>query len=101
MSPKVSRPSSSAVMAPSSRRPVARGPPRGSAERLRDPDVVAERVADAEVQAVVLLRDLLRDLDALGLQLVVRLLRVVRQEEDGAAGCALRDEVTDRGGGLL
>ena len=60
--------------------------------RLREPEVVAGRVAEAGVDAVRLLRRLLRELDAAALQLLVRPLAVVGREEEPAGG-APRDQV--------
>src|SRR5579859_1866988 len=59
---------------------------------LREPDVVAERVAEAAVDPVWPFGRLLGELDALGLELVVRLAAVVSDEEEMAARRAFRDQ---------
>src|SRR3954447_20330381 len=97
-------------------RAAASGPRRGGGARvgarppgragsgllhLRDAQVVAERVAQAEVDAVGLVDRLLGDLDALCLQLGVGLVGVVGPEEQVASGGALRDQLAHLGGGLL
>src|ERR1700722_18427031 len=58
--------------------------------QLCDADVVAERIAQPEVDAVGLFGRLLGELDAaLGAQLLIRLARVGRCEEEVSAGAAL------------
>src|SRR4051812_18067621 len=54
--------------------------------RLSHPEVVARDVAEPGVDAVRLLRRLLRELDSTALQLLVGLLRVVGREEQSSAG---------------
>src|SRR5437879_7262026 len=78
----------------SSRRSRRRG-------RLREPDVVAERIAQRAVDAVRTLRRLLAELDTLRTELVVRLAAVVRREEQVSARAALRDEIADLRRGLV
>src|SRR3954452_10738341 len=83
----------------------ARAPPPGRAGsgllHLRDAQVVAERVAQAEVDAVGLVDRLLGDLDALRLELGVGLVGVVGPEEQVASGGALGDQLPDLRGRLL
>src|SRR5207249_12077463 len=67
---------------------------RGRRE-LDDAEVVAERVADAEVGAVVALGQLVGDLDALLLEVFVCLLDVARGEAGGETAGALADELAD------
>src|SRR5438094_6025912 len=69
--------------------------------RLREAQEVAEGVAEAAIDAVRPLRGLLRELDALRLELVVGPAAVVGREEQVPAGRALRDEVADLRRGLL
>src|SRR3954469_9085053 len=67
---------------------------------LGDADVVAERVAQAEVDAVGLVDRLLGDLHALRLQLGMGLVGVVAAQEQVSAGCTLREQVAHLRGGL-
>src|SRR5439155_8692008 len=68
--------------------------------RLREPQEVAERVAEPAIDTVRTLRGLLGELDALRLELFVRLAAVVRREEQSPGGVALRDDVADLRHGL-
>jgi retinol dehydrogenase-14 len=72
-----------------------RGDERVSALHLRNAEVVAEGVAQAEVDAVGLVDRLLGDLDALLLELRVGLVRVVAAEEEVAAGRTLAEQFAD------
>src|SRR4051812_9177223 len=86
------------------RRPRGAPPPGRAGSggaHLRDAEVVAERVAETEVDAVGLLYRLLGDLHALFLELGVGLVGVIGPEEQVAAGCALRDQLAHLVGGLL
>ena len=69
--------------------------------RLDEAHVVAERVAQAAVDAVEVLGRLLGELDALGLELLVGAAAVVGGEPGGEAGRALGDEVADLRGGRV
>src|SRR4051812_13620956 len=77
-------------------------PSCGSAQlHLRDPQVVAEGVAEAEVDAVGLVDRLLGDLDALGLELRVRLVGVIGAEEQVSPGRPLGDQLAHLGSRLV
>src|SRR6185312_5445374 len=69
--------------------------------RLQDADLIAERVAQAAVDPVAVIDRLLRELDALGAEPLVRAEAVVGAEHHGDPGRALRDELPDLLGGLL
>src|SRR5215212_1295936 len=62
---------------------------------LHDADVVAERVAQAAVDAVEALGRLVGELDALGLELLVGLAQVVGPQAEREARRALGDELAD------
>src|SRR4029453_3423893 len=86
------------------RRPWRAPPPGGRCSallHLRDAQVVAERVSEAEVDAVGLVDRLLGDLHALRLELGVGLEGVVALEEEVAAGGPLGDELAHLRRGLL
>src|SRR3954452_6556426 len=83
------------------RRRTGAGVEAVSALHLRDAEVVAERVAQAEVDAVGLVDRLLADLHTLLLELGVGLVRVVAAEEEVAAGRALAEQLADLRRGLL
>src|SRR5438132_12276770 len=68
---------------------------------LHDPDVVAERIPDSEVGAVVALGDVVRDVHSLRFERLVGLLGVAGCEAGRKTACALADQLTDLGGGLL
>src|SRR5438105_241631 len=72
-----------------------------AARRLREADVVAERVAQPAIDPVRTLGRLFRELDAFGPQLAVGLAAVVGHEEEVPAGATLRDQVADLRGGLV
>src|SRR4051795_7269516 len=74
---------------------------RSALLHLGDAEVVAEGVAEAEVDAVGLLDRLLADLHTLLLQLGVRLVRRGGAGEPKAADGALGEQVADLGRGLL
>src|SRR5579862_5689317 len=69
--------------------------------RLQDADLVAERVAQAAVDPVAVIGRLLRELDALGAEPLVRGEAVVGAEHHDDPGGALRDEISNLLGGLL
>src|ERR1700730_15892603 len=62
---------------------------------LGDADMVAERITEAEIDAVGLFRRLLCELDALGTKLVVCLVSVICRKEEVPAGPALGQERAD------
>jgi hypothetical protein len=80
-------------------------PPPGRARsgllHLCDAQVVAERVAEAEVDAVAAILRVLGDLHTLRLQLGVGLVGVVAGEEKVTAGGALADRLAHLLGGVL
>src|SRR5262245_40368236 len=69
--------------------------------RLENSHRVAERIAQPEVDSVGLLGRLLRHLDALREQLLVRLARVIGGEADPAGGRALGDQLPSGLGGAV
>src|SRR3989442_4321453 len=79
---------------------ITSGTARSLLERLHHPEVVPRRVADPGVDAVRLLRRLLRELDAALLELLVARPAVVGREEE-AARSALREQRMDLVPGFL
>src|SRR4029077_8912962 len=69
--------------------------------RLQDADLVAERVAQTTVDPVAVVGRLLRELDALGAEPLVRAEAVVGAEHHDDPGGALRDELPNLLGCLL
>src|SRR5260370_19800843 len=71
------------------------GPDRGLPGELHDAQVVAERVAETEVDAIRVLGGLFGDFDPAGLQRLVGLLAVVRGKADREAARALADQLAN------
>src|SRR5262252_4795767 len=69
--------------------------------RLHDSNVVAEWIAQPDVDAVGLLHRFLSELDALGEQRLIGLSAVVRREADRETRCALRNELADLPSGRI